>query len=705
MARKRNSSSRPLQRSEAALATQTSIPQSTDRGTLSVERAAAATVAPSAKQSKTEQPERFWLEAWFIALSRWLGSLQIAVIGLSLFALVLGIGTAVESWYSGRVAQELIYRTWWFVALLGVLWINIFFAAAKKYPWKKHQTGFLITHLGLLTMVAGGILNSLSGVDALLPMIDTADRATQQEYGLAQTSSRAIDKDEALLTVTRIRDRKEESQSYPFRPGSLVWRSDPYVERKVDPLLGFLDWLAYPLPRSWQADLGRGAQLEVLGYYPHARRERYSPAEASDKKAFPAVKFGLASQFAPMMGERWVAYGTGDQEARFGPAVVEMLGSCPPELLGEFQNPPSPQELGQAGQLVLRLGGETHRLSVDKLKGGAPVPLGKTGWKVQIKSFSLAYEDMPRMPAVEFELTAPDGRVSSMQALARFAGVAILDPDKNAAKDRLGDLQVWYHVPDYRYGESGVRGVLQFITGPGDKLYYRSFNSSSGIFTFEKAGEVGPGEQSFPIWKGMNWQVQISEYLPRAVARPRYVPENLRPGLEATGGITPAVRCLLTVGKDKKEFWVGQTDHSATDVSVGGESFKVGYNVRALDLGFEIKLLRAVETYDPGTQQRASYTSFVQLTDKDENILGEDRIIYMNQPLQHRGYKFFQSGYNLLELDQRTNKPISLSTFTVSYDPGLWLKYLGSTMLALGIACMFYMKAYFFKPRGRQATA
>jgi hypothetical protein len=100
---------------------------------------------------------------------------------LAAFSIVLGVGTAVESWYSGRVAQELIYRTWWFTALLGILGINIFFAAAKKYPWKKHQTGFLITHLGLLTMVAGGILNSLSGIDALMPLIDTADHPTQRE--------------------------------------------------------------------------------------------------------------------------------------------------------------------------------------------------------------------------------------------------------------------------------------------------------------------------------------------------------------------------------------------------------------------------------------------------------------------------------------------------------------------------------------------
>jgi hypothetical protein len=32
-------------------------------------------------------------------------------------------------------------------------------------------------------------------------------------------------------------------------------------------------------------------------------------------------------------------------------------------------------------------------------------------------------------------------------------------------------------------------------------------------------------------------------------------------------------------------------------------------------------------------------------------------------------------------------------------DPGMWFKYAGSAMLALGIACMFYMRAYFFKRR------
>ena len=70
----------------------------------------------------------------------------------------------------------------------------------------------------------------------------------------------------------------------------------------------------------------------------------------------------------------------------------------------------------------------------------------------------------------------------------------------------------------------------------------------------------------------------------------------------------------------------------------------------------------------------------------------------MNEPLVHRGYKFYQSTYEFLWDDN--GKPVSLSGFTVGHDPGLPFKYAGSMMLALGIACMFYMKAYFFKPRG-----
>src|SRR5437870_2027530 len=65
--------------------------------------------------SKPAAPPSSWLENFAIRMSRTLGSLQVAVVGLAIFAFVLAIGTMVESWYTGKLAQELIYRSWWFL--------------------------------------------------------------------------------------------------------------------------------------------------------------------------------------------------------------------------------------------------------------------------------------------------------------------------------------------------------------------------------------------------------------------------------------------------------------------------------------------------------------------------------------------------------------------------------------------------------------
>ena len=98
------------------------------------------------------------------------------------------------------------------------------------------------------------------------------------------------------------------------------------------------------------------------------------------------------------------------------------------------------------------------------------------------------------------------------------------------------------------------------------------------------------------------------------------------------------------------------------------------------------------------TRAAASYTSWVQVFDKAAGLEGKREMITMNEPLTHRGYKFYQSNYlEMDDVDDGSGKPVSLSGFTVGYDPGLQIKYLGSICLAAGIFMMFYMRAYFFK--------
>src|SRR4051794_18152115 len=87
-----------------------------------------------------------------VRAGRWLlaplASLRLAIVLLSAFALCLALATGIESGYGARAAQLLVYRSWWFAALMALLAVNVLGAALKKYPWRRHQTGFLITHAG-----------------------------------------------------------------------------------------------------------------------------------------------------------------------------------------------------------------------------------------------------------------------------------------------------------------------------------------------------------------------------------------------------------------------------------------------------------------------------------------------------------------------------------------------------------------------------
>jgi hypothetical protein len=649
-------------------------------------------------------------------VAHWLGSLQVAVAGLALFGAALAVGTVVESWYSGKLAQELVYRAWWFSLLIGLLGGNIFFAAAKKWPWKKHQTGFVITHLGLLMLVAGGILNALGGTDALMVLVDTRDADLQREHGATQETARTIERDRAAIAVQLPPKGREkgEAVSYAFEPGSLPWRADPSTQTRVGPLLAGLSWLAHPLPRAWEADLPDGARLEVLDFYPAVRPGRFKAAEPGAAKTFPALRFQLASPMAGTLPEDWVALRPGEQTSERGAGLVEFLGTCPAPVLDEFCAPP-PKEPGAKGQLVLWLGGGRHRIPVDAALDRA-LPVGETGWRMKVVRYvpDLVHAQDPDAdpadPAVEFDLLSPDGRTTPCAALARFSRGTLF---KAEAAEALTDLRVWYHPPDYQYGKKphpgrrdGLRALLQLVKGDGGRLYYRSFHTDRrGDFTFEKAGAVGEGRVTLDIWPGMDWKFHVLQWLPEAVPEPEYVPVDLRPGGERPGN-PPAVRCRLTKGSQtSEEFWVTQTDGGRVRVPLGDEEYRVGYHVKAEPLPFSLRLLRAEQTNDGSSAQAATYASYVQLTDPEEKVKDEDHVISMNAPLYHRGYKFYQSGYELVDLDRATDKPVSRSVFTVGYDPGIYLKYLGQIMLGAGIFTMFYMRAYFFKPRGKKAPA
>ncbi|MER3415560.1 MAG: hypothetical protein C4297_05020 [Gemmataceae bacterium] len=650
-----------------------------------------------------------------------LGSLHLAVIGLALFACVLALGTFVESWYGTPAAGQLIYRTWWFVGLLTLLAVNILCAALKKYPWKKHQTGFLITHAGLITMLAGGVLTSLFGVDARIDLMDSDDPQmlayARRVLGgsVPRESHMAYEHDTQTLVVEwQPADAKTERQTgrslrvFELRPGVVPWRL-PDNATPPDLLVRLLGWLEHPLPRRPSFDIGNGYRLEVLNYYPAARLEPYSPASPGDA-GFPAINVHLTTGRMAFPLREWLALDGRRREVRVGPAWVEFLGYCSRELIEEFLQPPT--QRGSKGVLTVVTAQDKRQLPVDEyLDRTVTFAEGRLRMVRYVPDFQNPQADKPAHPILEVEWQPTAGRSRQVIVLARLTG-SYFDIAKHDTVAPGRDMpHLWFHPPDWRYGqEDEVRGLLQFVQC-GEQLYFRSLALRDGLFGLEKSGPVTPGAEEVPIWTHMGFRFRVAQHIPRAQAVPRFALEDSvpRPERAMSSEAVAALQCRLVhvaTGRTT-EFWLGQNLSPPQRFELGDAVVRISYGFKEVPLPFSVYLERAVKTVDPGTQRPASYTSYVRVADRPEQQPADDRttpasgqryVITMNEPLEYAGYKVYQADFGEIGIDDR-GRPVNRSGFQVGYDPGLPLKYLGSIMLAAGIACMFYMRAYFFKPR------
>ena len=95
-------------------------------------------------------------------------SVKTAIALLLILALVVAIGTIIESRYNAEYAQLLVYNTNWFRFLIFLIGLLILNATIARIPWKKRHRGFLVTHLGMLLILFGAYITSTQGIDGYL---------------------------------------------------------------------------------------------------------------------------------------------------------------------------------------------------------------------------------------------------------------------------------------------------------------------------------------------------------------------------------------------------------------------------------------------------------------------------------------------------------------------------------------------------------
>src|SRR5205814_8107125 len=118
-----------------------------------------------ANSSSIEQP------AWQRnPVFQFFSSLKLAVVLLAVLIIAAIAGTLYESSFDAKVARAYVYGAPWFNGWLLLLVANLAISALSRWPWKKHHVAFLVTHLGIITLLAGSLIGRIWGIEGTITL-------------------------------------------------------------------------------------------------------------------------------------------------------------------------------------------------------------------------------------------------------------------------------------------------------------------------------------------------------------------------------------------------------------------------------------------------------------------------------------------------------------------------------------------------------
>lgn len=590
-----------------------------------------------------------------------LASLRLAVFLLTTMGLVCIAGTIYESSYTARLAQRLVYRTVWFDFLIVMIFLNVLFATLARFPWRLNQTGFVITHLGVLTLLVGALVSHRYGIEGQL-----------------------------LLNEGESRDRIQLSNSFI----SIQKAGDP-IRHRFDAVE--VEW-GHPSPEKPQVYNfeNLGLRAIVTGFYPDS--ERVEVWKDNGPEENPAIHFAIDNTGMGHMAEGWLAPSMpAYQSMNLGPAMIsarEMFDET--HLAQELASTPSPVT-NESGilQVKLKKGDRIQNIDIQQaLK--APVLIDSTSYSIRITDqMNSAYlnesgvlvndPSRPLNPLVIYEVYQNDTRILPREIeYANFP-----DFDMVHGQGELESPLESTYIPGKNAKTAGAEFAI--LIGPEEKIHWK-VTTSAGVAT---SGPITLG-QAIPMpmmTAGMS--LTVDQLYKRAWREENLAQKSIKRG---EFGTRAARLELVDQSGNQAQVWAEM--YTPHEVVLGGNHYTIGYQNDEQPLGFAIQLKDFRLRHYPGGEARPmSYESDVKVisqANSGESLVRDNITIQMNEPLDHGGYRIFQSSY----IDQPRGDP-RISIFSIAYDPGVGIIYMGSIILCLGIMIMFYGKPYLRKLESR----
>ena len=598
---------------------------------------------------------------------KFFASLKLAVISILLLATVLTIATCLESLYGTRAVHVLVYGTPWFAGVLFLLGLNVLCAALIRYPWKKSQTGFVLTHLGIIVLLIGSVITQRLGIDANLPVSE------------ASQENKVILNDLVFIVADETNNLKKE---FPIR--------ETYRESSA---------------KTLTVDLGQGHELYLDGFIPRAIPEKKFIESPIPGVGLPSLQVELFNSRFNLEEFLAIQHPSKPTEVNLGPALItfQVINSKEEENKFFRAKPLPAAESTSLGFIVASFRGKEYRIGLGQALKGF-VPFASERFEVKVERY-LPYAVVennqlvnrstePVNPAahliVRDNLNSESESEEKHTIFANFPEFSTLH-GAHRKKTTLG-IQFKLEVPKSQNSSLAIvgnqRGLLAFAqSADGTQLFYKTQGKDGKV---KARGEIKPEVITSTGW--MDLQFKVKSWRPQSVEQT--VPRSIEYISGSGDNYLSAIHVAQSMPEIKNPnlknessgWWLFEGQGKL--INIGGREIFLQFAKKNLNLPFFVYLEKFKIGTDPGTNKAASYESDVII--KDASIGVEKRAnISMNEPLKYGGYTFYQASYALEE-----GRP-PVSVFAVNFDPGRQIKYLGSILLVLGILVMFYMNPHY----------
>jgi len=635
-------------------------------------------------------------------------SLKLAVVLLSVLIVAAIAGTIYESSFDAKVARAYVYGAPWFNLWLVLLAANLTVSALSRWPWRKHHLAFLITHLGIITLLTGSLIGRIWGIEGTITLFK----------GEPPTNR-------LLVNEHQLRVHDVDGMLKGFPVGFL--HHPPTAQR----------------PRTLGV-LASGARLSVIDYSP-AIEGKLNPRSLKEG-GVPALHFTIQTAMMNQHLDSWLL-ADNPQHGAFGMGLANI----------ELKRGTAPSQKGHPEQSEAKSRDPVEATSKVSPRDSS-TSLGMIDLEESIFAFSKAPDEQIGRVAkggsagAKVRLLPPGNGNKGRVAISLCGTDSSFDVAQNLGREIKIEnssfmLRIDNYWPDFRI-ENGKpssvteqpnnpavlvtirgRGVPSTAPTPNPHGTSKEMTATGGPPTMPAAGEEAPNHLALfiaddgaityelvsrklgkssgkidinkPLLTGWaDWQLTVDHMLSHTEEWIDFMPAKSTTTTTTPNELPDGLLVRLEQMGEKFEQWVPAGWQITVPTSPNETMIAYGFKTIPLPIGLE--LLDFEVKRNEGSDSPASFKSTLRIATADGDAA--TGACWMNNPFSFPGgwlhtwtgltYKISQASWNPENLSQ--------STVQILRDPGWLLKWIGSLLVVAGVFMMFYLQPYRKQTVGEQ---